>query len=196
MSFHSCQLSWNIFNVVLDCLQGGRNAWPEWGYKFKGGMVWNHVTPGMPWCSRLAVVASQIFFWEEKATVEDWAINTLSLSVSVQEIYALKILDLQLSGKYVADKAKLSCRALKFLQLMAPKLWPIEQKCMSSIMFRMIFLVRFQEFYSAIVECVHSSLIHVDSLISKCFSNLRCTSTYALAWQFRVNYAMEEFIGL
>jgi hypothetical protein len=111
--------------VVLDCLQGGRNAWPEWGYKFKGGMVWNHVTPGMPWCSRLAVVASQIFFWEEKATVEDWAINTLSLSVSVQDIYALKILDLQLSGKYVADKAKLSCRALKFLQLMAPKLWLI-----------------------------------------------------------------------
>ncbi len=79
LSFHSCQMSWNIFHVVLDCLQGGRNAWPEWGYKFKGGMVWNHVTPGMPWCSRLAVVASQIFFWEEKATVEDWAINTLSL---------------------------------------------------------------------------------------------------------------------
>jgi hypothetical protein len=66
----------------------------------------------------------------------------------------------------------------------------------SSIMFKMIFLVRFQEFYSAIADSVHSSLIHVDSLISKCFSNLWCTSTYALAWQFRVNCAMEEFIGL
>jgi len=38
-------------------------------------MVWYHVTPGLPCGGRLAVVAPQNLFREEKASVKSWMMH-------------------------------------------------------------------------------------------------------------------------